>query len=180
GRAHGFQDHLVALERRCGCHGSSQPGPGLGRASAILTTVTAVARRVEARAALSVSIPGRIVGLGCGRNMTTTRPTGTRLASPDGAPFASSWRRSQLTVDQRVTRGRVARRKAPRSEHARWEPAPDRRDPVALLEEQAVSRVPELVPIRYGRMLVSPFTFYRGAAAIMAAEPGPTPRPGVN
>src|SRR5215471_817535 len=102
--------------------------------------------------------------------MTTTRPTGTRLASPDGAPFASSWRRSQLTVDQRVTRGRAARRQAPRSEHGRWEPAPDRRDPVVLLEEQAASRVPELVPIRYGRMLASPFAFYRGGALIMASD----------
>ena len=111
--------------------------------------------------------------------MTTTRPSGTRLSSPDGAPFASSWRRSQLTVDQRVARGRAARREAPRSEHGRWEPAPDRRDPVALLEEQAASRVPELVPIRYGRMLVSPFTFYRGAAAIMAADLATTPVTGI-
>ena len=66
---------------------------------------------------------------------------------------------------------------APRSGHGEWEPASDRRDPVELLEEQAASRVPELVPIRYGRMLVSPFTFFRGAAYPMAAdlagEPGP-------
>ena len=110
---------------------------------------------------------------------TTTRPTGTRLGKPDGAPFTSSWRRSQLTVDQRVARGQAARREAPRSEHGRWEPAPDRPDPVALLQEQAVSRVPELVPIRYGRMLVSPFTFYRGAAAIMAADLAPTPVTGI-
>ena len=108
---------------------------------------------------------------------TTTRPTGTRSAEDDGArggPFASSWRRAHLTVDQRVARGRAARREAPRSEHGRWESAPDRPDPVALLEEQAASRVPDLVPIRYGRMLVSPFTFYRGAAAIMAADLAPT------
>ena len=110
---------------------------------------------------------------------TTRRPTSTRLGEPDGAPFASSWRRSQLTADQRAARGRAARREAPRSEHGRWEPAPDRPDPVALLEEQAVSRVPELVPIRYGRMLVSPFTFYRGAAAIMAADLAPTPVTGI-
>src|SRR6201982_3157489 len=58
---------------------------------------------------------------------------------------------------------------APGPSPGRWAPAPDRPDPVALLEEQAASRVPQLVPIRYGRMLVSPFTFYRGAAAIMAA-----------
>jgi hypothetical protein len=81
-----------------------------------------------------------------------------------------TWRREHLTVEERVARGRTSRRQAPRSAHARWEPAPGRPDPIALLEEQAASRVPELVPIRYGRMLVSPFTFYRGAALIMAAD----------
>jgi uncharacterized protein (DUF2252 family) len=95
------------------------------------------------------------------------------------APFASSWRRAHLTVDQRVARGRAARREAPRSEHGRWKAASDRPDPVALLEEQAATRVPELVPIRYGRMLVSPFTFYRGAAAIMAADLASTPVSGI-
>ena len=112
----------------------------------------------------------------------TTPPTRTGLADDDGArgaPFASSWRRAHLTVDQRVDRGRAARRAAPRSEHGRWEAAPDRPDPVALLEEQAATRVPELVPIRYGRMLVSPFTFYRGAAAIMAADLAASPVSGI-
>jgi len=94
-------------------------------------------------------------------------------------PFASAWRREHLTVDQRVARGRAARAQAPRSVHGRWAPAPDRPDPVALLEEQAASRVPQLVPVRYGRMLVSPFTFYRGAALIMAADLAATPVSGV-
>ncbi len=93
--------------------------------------------------------------------------------------FASGWRRAHLTVDQRVARGRAARTEAPRSSHGRWEPAPDRPDPIALLEEQAASRVPELVPIRYGRMLVSPFTFYRGGALIMAADLAVTPQSGI-
>lgn len=66
--------------------------------------------------------------------------------------------------------GRAARRRSPRTDHADWAPAADRPDPVALLEEQAASRVPELVPIRHARMMVSPFTFYRGAALIMAAD----------
>ncbi len=113
---------------------------------------------------------------------TTTRPTKAGAADGDGArgaPFASSWRRAHLTVDQRVARGQAARREAPRSEHGRWEPAPDRPDPVTLLEEQGASRVPELVPIRYGRMLVSPFTFYRGGAAIMAADLAATPVSGI-
>jgi uncharacterized protein (DUF2252 family) len=67
----------------------------------------------------------------------------------------------------------------PRSAHATWEPAAGRPDPVELLEEQAASRVPELVPIRYGRMLVSPFTFFRGAAYLMAADLAHLPRTGL-
>jgi uncharacterized protein (DUF2252 family) len=113
---------------------------------------------------------------------TSTYSTGTGFAGADGArsaPFASSWRRQHLTVDERLARGRDARKQAPRSSHGRWEPAPDRPDPIALLEEQAESRVPELVPIRYGRMLASPFTFYRGAALIMAADLAETPTSGV-
>src|SRR5215467_1267187 len=104
------------------------------------------------------------------------------LADSTGArtpPFASAWRRAHLTVDQRVARGRAARAEAPRSAHGTWAPAADRPDPVALLEEQAASRVPQLVPIRYGRMLVSPFTFYRGAALIMASDLAATPVSGI-
>jgi uncharacterized protein (DUF2252 family) len=84
-----------------------------------------------------------------------------------------------LTVEERVARGRAARREVPRSSHAAFEAGPARPDPVALLESQAPTRVPELVPIRYGRMLVSPFTFYRGAALIMAADLATTPRSGI-
>jgi len=83
-----------------------------------------------------------------------------------------------FTVDERVARGRAARAECPRSSHAGFELASDR-DPVAILEAQADSRVPELVPIRYGRMLVSPFTFYRGAAAVMANDLASTPRAGL-
>jgi uncharacterized protein (DUF2252 family) len=75
-----------------------------------------------------------------------------------------------LTMAERVANGRAARDAAPRSSHGRWEPAPVRRDPIELLEAQAATRLQELVPIRYGRMLVSPFTFYRGAAGLMAAD----------
>ena len=84
-----------------------------------------------------------------------------------------------LTVEERVARGKAARREVPRSSHAGFTPGAHRPDPVALLEQQAVTRVPELVPIRYGRMLVSPFTFYRGAALIMAADLAGTPRSGI-
>src|SRR6266568_2541867 len=73
-----------------------------------------------------------------------------------------------LTPDEWRRRGREHRRRAPRSSHAQWEPPPGRPDPVAVLEEQAGSRVPDLVPIRYGRMAASSFAYFRGAAAPMA------------
>ncbi len=85
-----------------------------------------------------------------------------------------------LTVAQRAARGKAARAEVPRSSHATFEPAATRPDPVELLERQARTRVAELVPIRYGRMLVSPFTFYRGAASIMAHDLAATPRSGLN
>ena len=75
-----------------------------------------------------------------------------------------------FSVAERVARGKAARAEVPRSSHAEWEPSPLRRSPVELLEVQAQTRVPELVPVRYGRMLVSPFTFYRGAALLMASD----------
>jgi uncharacterized protein (DUF2252 family) len=84
-----------------------------------------------------------------------------------------------LSVAERAARGKAARAEVPRSSHAAFEPAPRRTDPVKLLERQAKTRVPELVPIRYGRMLVSPFTFYRGAALIMASDLAATPRSGL-
>jgi uncharacterized protein (DUF2252 family) len=83
-----------------------------------------------------------------------------------------------FTVAERAARGHAARTECPRSSHAGFELGEDR-DPVAILEAQAPSRVPELVPIRYGRMLVSPFSFYRGAAAIMAHDLASTPRAGL-
>jgi uncharacterized protein (DUF2252 family) len=84
-----------------------------------------------------------------------------------------------LSVSERAARGKAARREVPRSSHAGFEPRPRRADPVKLLERQAKTRVPELVPIRYGRMLLSPFAFYRGAAAIMASDLAATPRSGL-
>ncbi len=86
---------------------------------------------------------------------------------------------THLTVQERVARGKAARAEVPRSSHGAFEPPPRRTDPVKLLQRQAETRVPELVPIRYGRMLVSPFTFYRGAALIMASDLAATPRSGL-
>ena len=79
----------------------------------------------------------------------------------------------------RAAAGKAAREAVPRSSHSVWGPRPDRRDPVELLEQQAATRVAELLPIRYGRMLVSPFTFYRGAALLMAADLADLPRTGL-
>lgn len=79
---------------------------------------------------------------------------------------------------ERAATGKAARTEVPRSSHGEWVPAPDRPDPVELLEAQATSRVGQLVPLRYARMLVSPFAFYRGAAAVMAADLASTPRSG--
>jgi uncharacterized protein (DUF2252 family) len=81
---------------------------------------------------------------------------------------------------ERAARGKAARTLLPLSVHGEWQPSSDRPDPVRLLEEQGESRVPELVPIRYGRMLVSPFTFYRGAAYLMAADLASSPRTGLS
>ncbi|HET8862134.1 MAG TPA: DUF2252 family protein, partial [Solirubrobacterales bacterium] len=79
---------------------------------------------------------------------------------------------------ERAAAGKAARRAVPRSSHGEWRAAADRPDPVDLLERQASLRVGQLVPLRYGRMLVSPFTFYRGAAAVMAADLAASPRSG--
>jgi uncharacterized protein (DUF2252 family) len=90
------------------------------------------------------------------------------------APRPERW-----DFDGRRAYGRAARVRTPRSSHAGWEAPADRADPVALLEEQATTRVADLIPIRHGRMMVSPFTFYRGAALLMAADLARTPSSGL-
>ena len=85
----------------------------------------------------------------------------------------------QLTPAERAARGKAARAEVPRDSHAVFDPPSDRADPIALLEEQARSRVPELVPVRWGRMMVSPFTYYRGAALPMASDLAATPVSGL-
>jgi uncharacterized protein (DUF2252 family) len=95
------------------------------------------------------------------------------LESAPGSPVA------HLTPAERDARGKAARTEVPRRVHAEWEPSSVRPSPVDLLEQQAATRVPELIPIRHGRMLVSAFTFYRGAALIMASDLAATPRSGL-
>jgi uncharacterized protein (DUF2252 family) len=85
-------------------------------------------------------------------------------------------KREHKTVDARRALGREARKAAPRASHGSWTPAPDRPDPIALLRAQDDDRMPDLVPIRWGRMSASPFAFYRGSAVLMAADLAPLPR----
>ena len=77
---------------------------------------------------------------------------------------------TQLSVEARIEKGKALRNKFPRIRQAEYKPSAERRDPVSILEEQAESRLAELIPIRHSRMLASPFAFLRGAAAIMAAD----------
>ncbi len=84
-----------------------------------------------------------------------------------------------VSVDDRRARGKEAAKRTPVSSHAEWEPAADRPDPVELLVAQDATREPDLVPVRHGRMMVSPFTFYRGAAKVMAADLAGTPTAGL-
>ncbi|MFG1818239.1 DUF2252 domain-containing protein [Kribbella sp. NPDC049174] len=82
-------------------------------------------------------------------------------------------------IEERRAEGKEARRRTPPSSHAGWHPVADRADPVTLLDEQNKTREPDLVPVRHGRMMVSPFTFYRGSAKIMAADLKDTPTAGL-
>ena len=86
----------------------------------------------------------------------------------------------QATVRERTAAGRERRNQVPVTSHARWGPAPGRQDPVALIEQQNLTRDADLVPVRHGRMLASPFTFFRGTAGLMAADLRDTPRAGLN
>ncbi|HYN32269.1 MAG TPA: DUF2252 family protein, partial [Ilumatobacteraceae bacterium] len=116
---------------------------------------------------------------------TTTAKTATPAKTTKRAPRTTAAKPKRvvvphLTVEERIARGKAARREVPRTTHAELNTGLVRPDPIALLEQQAETRVPELVPIRYGRMLVSPFTFYRGAALIMASDLSGGARSGLN
>jgi uncharacterized protein (DUF2252 family) len=84
-----------------------------------------------------------------------------------------------LSLDERHARGLAARARANPDSHTGWTPAADRPDPVALIEEQNLRRDADLLPVRHGRMMASPFTFYRGAAKIMAVDLAETPTSGL-
>src|SRR3954454_9142522 len=86
---------------------------------------------------------------------------------------------ARITREERVARGKAARAEVPRSSHAEFTAGPDRTDPLSLLGDQDRTRVPELLPIRYGRMASSAFAFFRGAARPMASDLARTPRSGL-
>jgi uncharacterized protein (DUF2252 family) len=100
------------------------------------------------------------------------------MARPQGT-FGSERPPAVRTARERAAMGRAVRVRVPRSAHAGFTPAADRPDPVTLLQDQATDRVADLLPIRYGRMAVSEFTFFRGAAAVMAADLATTPDSGL-
>src|SRR5215471_15804931 len=105
-----------------------------------------------------------------------TEDIGVRRAQGSRSPAAPA---AVLTPSERAELGKAARVRVPRDSHAAADFPADRPDPVSLLEQQAVSRVPELVPTRYGRMLISPFTYFRGAALPMASDLARTPSSGL-
>jgi uncharacterized protein (DUF2252 family) len=104
------------------------------------------------------------------RGPITSTAHGRGIRSPKGSRGSST--------AERAKQGKLVRQMVPLSQHSEWTDHLDRTDPIALLEEQAKTRIPELVPIRYGRMLISPFSYYRGAALPMAADLAVTSRTG--
>jgi uncharacterized protein (DUF2252 family) len=107
--------------------------------------------------------------------MTSTAAPRKRLSTPAPGPAPTP----PATREQRVARGRAARAEVPRESHAEFAAGPVRPDPVGLLEGQGLTRVPELLPIRYGRMASSAFAFFRGGALPMASDLAGTPRSGL-
>jgi uncharacterized protein (DUF2252 family) len=105
--------------------------------------------------------------------------TTTQAPSRRGQRYQLETGLGHLNPDERAARGKTARAEVPRESHAAFNPPPDRPDPISLLEEQEVSRVPELVPVRHGRMMVSAFSYFRGAALPMASDLADTPVSGL-
>ena len=115
------------------------------------------------------------------RNEAITLVTAINPNAPSTTTLmAQNWTASKPTIPERMSAGRALRRQSPRSSHGAWAPAADRPDPISLLQTQDKHRLQELLPIRYGRMLESPFAFLRGAAIVMAADLASTPRSGIN
>jgi uncharacterized protein (DUF2252 family) len=163
------------------------PGGSVSKAAAAQPEIEAAVAKAEAEATAVVEAAAGAVIAETKKKLKKTKEAeilrkGLATSAPaplqkEPAPLVRVM--PHLTPSEHIARGKAARAETPRSDHASWEPSALRPDPIAILEQQAVTRVPELVPIRYGRMMVSPFTFYRGAAAIMAADLAATPRSGL-
>jgi uncharacterized protein (DUF2252 family) len=118
-------------------------------------------------------------GEGMIARMTATTTATAATARQRTRSFRLEAALTELTPADRAARGKALRTGVPRADHAAFDPVPGRPDPIALLERQAESRVPELVPIRYGRMTASPFAYFRGAALPMASDLSGTPVTGL-
>jgi hypothetical protein len=129
------------------------------------------------RIARSTMMRGQVDTMETTTPTTMTPQTITSPVQHEVEP-SSSWVDAK-TVEQREAVGRALRTTTPRSSHALWTPPADRADPIDLLEAQPATRLPELVPIRYGRMLTSPFAFLRGSAAVMAHDLASMPTTGL-
>src|SRR5664279_3470008 len=131
----------------------------------------------------SVMSSGSLDG-GAGRRVTASRKCRGRSSQSDDRDRSridmAVTKVDHPSVADRRARGADARTAVPPSSQRGWEPAADRPDPVAILEAQNINREPDLVPVRHGRMMVSPFTFYRGAARIMATDLARTPTAGLD
>jgi uncharacterized protein (DUF2252 family) len=126
------------------------------------------ARTVVAQGGLATTVPAGVPD-GARRTVVLPRSASSGLEAP----------RQRMTPQERRVRGKAARAEVPRESHAQWQPLPDRPDPVSLLESQGAARLPDLVPVRYGRMMETPFTYYRGAALPMASDLAATPATGL-
>ncbi len=113
------------------------------------------------------------------RRPRSPKQRAAKASAPRGGRPSRAKVVAHLTPAERAAQGKAARAEVGRSVHGEWSSPANRRDPVDLLEAQVGTRVQELVPIRYGRMLVSPFTFFRGAAAVMASDLSVLPRTGL-
>ena len=129
-----------------------------------------------ASAAPGVSAEAALVSDIVGPDLTLQPDVGRQRAARTAAQKAVP----HPSLEQRQTKGRVARAETPPDRVSGWEPAADRADPVALLTGQETSRVQELVPVRHTRMAATAFTFYRGAALVMAADLAGLPRSGLD
>ena len=147
------------------------------------STVRGTARTATARTTAPRSTTARSTSAqnGAASRLPAGVPEAARLSVvlPRSPATGLERPRQRMSPAERRVRGKAARAEVPRESHAEWKPPADRADPVALLESQGATRLPDLVPVRYGRMMETPFTYYRGAALPMASDLATTPATGM-